>query len=542
MAGSNRPKDPESQLRKLKKRLAAAEDTLAAIRDGQVDALMVSNSGSDRLLTLSGVENGYRVFVEAMSEGAVTVGHDGTILYCNRGFADMLGRPLDQLIGTSVHALAAPAHASLLSAILNLSNVTTGRAEIALHDIEGRDVPVFVSVSNSEQHGSRAICMVVTDLREQKRQEAVLATAKLTRMLVEQALEAIAICDSTGKIVLASAAMAKLCSCNPLYQRIEDMLELRAVEEECSSSVMQDMLGGRRFRCMEVIASPRTGGDCYRMLLSAAAVTLPDASGKGFVVTLFDIEERKRAEDALRQSERLAATGRLAATIAHEINNPLEAITNLLFLILSAPNLPPYIAEYARIAQAELERVTHITRQTLAFHRHSPDPEPLRVDELLDSVLFLHSRRAESKGIEITRELDHDGQIIGYASELRQVISNLFSNAVEACPAGGRLRLRAYRSREYNNSRKTGVRIVIADSGNGIPRQNIQRIFEPFYTTKGEKGSGLGLWVSQGIISKHGGYINVRSSTSNERSGTVFSIFLPASAEKHEQSFVRKAG
>src|ERR1041384_5237832 len=174
MASSRRPKDPK--VIKLKNRLAAAEEALAAIRGGQVDAVLVSSSAGDRMLTLSGAENGYRIFVEAMSEGAVTVSTDGTILYCNRGFARMLGRALEQLIGMPFRTLVAPQHADLLHALLYRSRQAAGRAEISLLDSENREIPTFLSLTSFEEYGSRAICMVVTDLREQKRQEEVLAT------------------------------------------------------------------------------------------------------------------------------------------------------------------------------------------------------------------------------------------------------------------------------------------------------------------------------------------------------------------------------
>ena len=525
-------KGQQSQVSRLKERLSVAEDALAAIRDGKVDAVLVSNAAGDRMLTLSGAENGYRVFVEAMSEGAVTIATDGSIVYCNRGFAQMLERPLDQVIGSAFLELVAPDHHDTFKAMLNRSLDAAGRAEIALVAADGTEVPVFVSITSFEEYGSRALCMVVTDLREQKRHQEVVATGKLTRMLVDQALEGIAICDATGRIILASRALHKLCGCNPLFQPLDSVLKLEYSGGDAPTSILPEILRGRRYHACEVIASPAAGGESCHMLLSAGPMNLPDATSHGFVITLFDIEERKRAEEALRQSERLAATGRLAATIAHEINNPLEAITNLLFLSVNARNVPADVAEYLRMAQSELTRVTHITRQTLTFHRHSQHPEQVQIADLLDSVMFLYARRATDKHIEIAREIEFTGTIMGYAAELRQVLSNLFSNALEASPVGGRLRIRVYHSHEYCNSNKPGVRIVIGDNGSGIPKVHLHHIFDPFYTTKGEKGSGLGLWVTQGIIAKHHGYIRLRSSTLPQRSGTVFSVFLPFAEEE----------
>jgi PAS domain S-box-containing protein len=533
---THRPKKKESaEARNLKSRLKAAEETLAAIREGQVDALLVSSSEGDRVCTLPGSETGYRVFVEAMSEGAVTIGGDGTILYCNRGFSKMLGRPLEMLMGASFHTLVAAADAARFSALLTLSDGAPARAEVALLDAAGREVPAFVSITRFEEHGSHALCAVITDLREQKRQKEILAAAKLAQMLAEQAFEPTAVCDDAGRILLANAAMNDLCGCNVLFRNARDVLRLED-REAPNRRVTSEILAGTRFRSAEVVVAPAAGGEPRHMLLSAGPMALPGDAARGFVITLFDIEERKRAEEALRESEKLAETGRLAATIAHEINNPLEAVTNLLYLMSILPSLPPPLTEYTRLAQAELERVSHITRQTLAFHRHSERPEPVRLSELVDSVLFLYSRQAVAKHVEISRDVRFSGEILGFAGELRQVLSNLFSNALEASLQGGRLRVRVYESREYNNSNKPGVRIVIGDNGTGISPGNSRRIFQPFFTTKGAKGSGLGLWVTQGIVAKHQGFIRVRSSTNTPRRGTVFSIFLPFTARPAGES------
>ena len=532
LMAAKKPNKQATQIRKLKTRLGAAEETLAAIRDGQVDALVVSGPAGEHMVTLPGSGLGYRVFVEAMVEGAVTVAKDGTILYCNRGFAEILGRGLETLIGTSFHSLVAPADAARFSALLGLADGAPARAEIALIDSESHELPAFLSVNRFEEHGSRALCVVVTDLREQKRQESVLAAAKLAQLLTEQALEPTAVCDGSGRIILANAAMNTLCGCNVLFRRFNEVLRVEFNGGEAHGEATTEIFAGKRFRCAEVIVT--RDGLGRHMLLSAGPMVIPRDRAGGFVITLFDIEERKRAEEALRESEKLAETGRLAATIAHEINNPLEAVTNLLYLISILPAVPPAAAEYTRMAQAELERVSHITRQTLAFHRQSDSPEPVRLGELLDSVIFLYSRPAIAKHIEISREVRFAGEIRGYPSELRQVLSNLFSNALEACPTGGRLRVRVYESREFHNSNKPGVRIVIGDTGSGIARENSRKIFEPFFTTKGAKGSGLGLWVTQSIVAKHNGFIQMRSSTRAPQSGTVFSIFLPFSTEQHE--------
>lgn len=246
---------------------------------------------------------------------------------------------------------------------------------------------------------------------------------------------------------------------------------------------------------------------------------------------LVETTERRRAEDALRRSEKLAATGRLAASIAHEINNPLEAVTNLLYLIRQGP-LDPQSAGYAELATHELARVSEITQQTLRFYRQSTLPMICNVPEMMDSVLTLHHGRIAAMQIRICRRYASDVQLFCFAGELRQVLTNLVANAVDAMtPGGGQLSLRVRYARSLKEPGKNGVRITVADTGSGMSREVQRHIFEPFFTTKDATGTGLGLWVSDEIISKHNGIIRVRSARRTEANGnlgSVFTVFFPS--------------
>jgi signal transduction histidine kinase len=236
------------------------------------------------------------------------------------------------------------------------------------------------------------------------------------------------------------------------------------------------------------------------------------------------LEQEKLANDALRKSEKLAVAGRLAASIAHEINNPLEAVTNLHYLIGRATSFDE-IHAYLETAQQELARVVEITKQTLRFHRENTKAAPVDVPAILDSLLKLYAGRLTSGRIVLRKEFRYSQPIVGFAGELRQLFANLISNALDAMPQGGTLALRVESASERRNGARPGLRVVVADTGGGIP-QNIQgRIFEPFVSTKPETGTGLGLWVSSGIAVKHGGRLRFRSRVG---SGTVFSIFLPS--------------
>ena len=241
-----------------------------------------------------------------------------------------------------------------------------------------------------------------------------------------------------------------------------------------------------------------------------------------------DITERKNAERALQSSEKLAATGRLAASIAHEINNPLEAVNNLLYLLNSNQELDSSSRRYTELAQEELARITHIVRQTLGFYREATRPVRLRISDVMKSVLELYHRRIEQKKITIKTDFGAETSILGFPGEMRQVFSNLIANALDALPVAGKIHLRVHQSRNVHGSHELGALCRVYDNGEGIRREHLDSIFEPFFTTKGEKGTGLGLWVTYGIVTKHGGWIRVRSSSRPGRSGTVFLIFLPA--------------
>ncbi|MDT8068052.1 MAG: PAS domain-containing protein [Terriglobia bacterium] len=266
------------------------------------------------------------------------------------------------------------------------------------------------------------------------------------------------------------------------------------------------------------------------------AVPMLDESGnvRGTLAAYMDITERKRAEKALRTSEKLATAGKMAASLAHEINNPLAAVTNLLYLVAQDASLSPHSQKFINMATSELARVSQITRNILAFYRESHSPIHVDIGELVASVLELYTPKIRHSNVEVDFRRNGACSIVAFPGELRQVFSNLIVNAVDAMPKGGKLHIRV-RPAQNRRSQQSGVRLVVADSGSGIPRDHLTHLFEPFFTTKGEKGTGLGLWVSRDIISKHDGTVHIRTASGAQKSGTCFSIFLPA-----ESASVRK--
>ncbi len=233
----------------------------------------------------------------------------------------------------------------------------------------------------------------------------------------------------------------------------------------------------------------------------------------------------KKTEQALIGSEKLASAGRMAAVLAHEINNPLAAVMNLLFLAQSGGDTPEPVQRYLKMADGELKRIAHITRQTLGFYRESSAPTTFLVATLFNSVIDLLQAKVTSTQVILEKQCDDLLQITASFGDLRQVISNLMVNSLDALGEGGRVTLKAAASRNPLNA-SSRIRFTVADNGKGISALALPRIFEPFFTTKGSIGNGLGLWVSKQIIEKHGGSICVRSRTC-EPHGTTFSMVLP---------------
>ena len=277
----------------------------------------------------------------------------------------------------------------------------------------------------------------------------------------------------------------------------------------------------------------------YRWFLSRA-VPIHDVSGK--IVRWFgtntDITERKQAEEALVKSERFAAMGRLAGIIAHEINNPLEAISNAFYLLRNHPSLDKEARYFSKLAEEELRRVAHITKQTLSFYRESQQPVSVSLAEVLDNVIELQSRRLNVSGIALEKRVSTDGTIHGYPVEMKQVFLNIIGNAVQAMPNGGRLRIDLRESWGRNNGHY-GVRVSVHDTGVGIRPEHVKKIFEPFFSTKDAKGTGLGLWISKGIIQKYGGTIRFRSMRRGERCATCFSVFIPTAISAEPTNIAR---
>jgi signal transduction histidine kinase len=255
---------------------------------------------------------------------------------------------------------------------------------------------------------------------------------------------------------------------------------------------------------------------------------MPVRDAAGNVVRWFgtntDITEQRRSEEALRQTEKLAATGRLAASIAHEINNPLEAVTNLVYLARKQPTNAP---RYLTMADRELDRIAQITKNTLGFYRDSVSATEVDISQVLAEVISLYERKLHFKKINLRPDFGNGIKVAGFAGEIRQIFANLIANAIDALSEQGCLTIRASKSWARDGIDRPGVRVTFMDNGSGVSPENRKNIFQPFFTTKKDVGTGLGLWLTLGLVTKHRGSLQVRSSVRPGQTWTAFSVFLP---------------
>jgi PAS domain S-box-containing protein len=344
--------------------------------------------------------------------------------------------------------------------------------------------------------------------------------------------EAVVSTDQTGKVSFINPVAQQLTGWSYAAAQGRPFEEVVRINDERSRTDVEDPIKAVR-RAQKVVGfsnslilTSRSGKE-YPIELTGAPILNDRSEVVGVAVVFRDVTQRRQTEQTLRTSERLTLAGRLSATIAHEIRNPLDTVTNLIYLLQHEQKPGPVSGQYLQMASDELARISQITGQLLTFHREARNPIQVNLTEVLQSVLVLFAPQIKQNHITVQTRFDTDRSVRGFPGELRQVFSNLVGNAVEAMLEGGELILHTQESTLASDPSRRGVRITIVDNGTGIPMGVRKNLFAPFYTTKGEKGTGLGLWVSRGIIEKHEGTIHLSSRLRPDRCGTAFSVFLP---------------
>jgi PAS domain S-box-containing protein len=350
------------------------------------------------------------------------------------------------------------------------------------------------------------------------------ALQSLLAAIVESSDDAILSKDLNGKITSWNNAATRIFGYEPEEMIGTSVLRLIPVELQGEeASFIKRLRGGERIEHYETTRMRKTG---ERIEVSLTISPVRDANGLivGASKIARDISERKDIERILVQTEKIVATGRMAAMIAHEINNPLEAVVNLIYLARLSPAFSPQVRDYLKLAEQEVERVSLIARQTLGYFRENTFAVKLPVADLLDEILTVYRSKLAYNNIEVHRVFGTAEPLFMRRGELTQVFANLLANAIDAMPKGGSLTLSVI---EEGVRPHAGVRIKMRDHGIGIPKLLLDKIFEPFFTTKQQEGTGIGLWISRQFVEAHRGTIDVTSNTVAPEQGTCFSIFLP---------------
>ncbi len=470
--------------------------------------------------------------VESSDDAIIGKDLNGIVTHWNAAAAGMFGYTAEEMAGRSILTIIPPElhhEEPTILARIRAGERVEHYETYRLHK-SGRRLEVSLSLSPIRNSIGQIIgaSKTVRDIGDRRRYESA---RLLLAAIVDSSEDAIISKTLDGVIMTWNAAAERLFGYKA--DEIVGQTVLRLIPGELhfeEPQIISKLRGGERIEHYET-RRMRKSGEVFDVSLTVSPIK--DSRGRviGASKIVRDISDRKQAEAALIEKAKLAATGRLAATLAHEVNNPLEAITNLSYLLVHHPSLDEEARGYANLLLNEVQRAGDITRQTLNFYRASKLRTEVDVIEIIEHILGAKKTKLGSKTITVEKQFDRVPTIQGYAGELRQVFENLIENAIDAVKPGGLIRIR---TRSRGGSAREKLVVSILDNGQGIPGSVLLKIFDPFFTTKLQTGSGLGLWVSRGIVQKHEGTIRVRSSQATNHHGSVFTITLPVSTLQSE--------
>jgi PAS domain S-box-containing protein len=489
----------------------------------------------------------YRVLADLNPQAIWMGAPDGSITYANQNFLDYLGLAIEELSGRGWLSAFHPQDRQRVRETWNHSVATGEDFDLEARMIRARDGHArwwWVRAQPVRDESGKILHWlgVAIDIDDRKtfaetlqqRQEETERQRAELETIYENAPIGLSLLDPVDlrslRINDRQAETIGLPKEKIIGQVITDIAPLPGLKEllqmaAAGQSVRNHLLEGEL---------PTRPGEHRYWNVSYSPVFNANNKVEAITAVILEMTNQKKAESALIQSEKLAAVGRLASSISHEINNPLEAITNLLYLIDLSGELPEVVRRYVHTAQNELSRVCQIATQTLRFHRQAVRATHVSAAELVDAVLNLYQGRLANSDIKVEATYASPTTVLCFENDIRQVLNNLIANAIDAMRQGGRLLVRAHDATVYSSQYphgRSGIRITIADTGHGMPPSVQARLFEPFYTTKDLNGTGLGLWISAGIVSRHQGRLTFRSNQHPIHHGSVFSLFLPSVEE-----------
>jgi PAS domain S-box-containing protein len=463
--------------------------------------------------------------IRSSDDAIVTKNLDGIITSWNPAAVRMFGYLPEEVLGQSILKLIPP---SLQSEEPEILRKLRAGEQIAHYETtrltkSGEERLVSLTISPVRDENARVIgaSKIIRDITDQKQLDHVRFQLAA---IVESSDDAILTKDLTGRITSWNGAAARVFGYSEAEIVGSSILTL--IPEELHSEeweILAKLQAGQRIDHYETTRLKKNG---ERIDVSLTISPLRNAAGTiiGASKVLRDISGRKRIEQSLMQAEKIAATGRMAATMAHEINNPLEAVLNLIYLARLNASDPEQVREFLTAAEDELTRVSHIARQALGYYREHASEQDVSLAELVQEALRVYEPKLRAAGIRIQSKFAPAPTIVLRRGEITQVISNLITNAMYAMPSGGSLMISV---EETTVSSRNGLILMVEDNGVGIPSENLEKIFEPFFTTRNAIGTGIGLWVTKQFIEGHSGNIEVRSSIDSASHGTKMLLFLP---------------
>ena len=498
------------------------DDVIRAISEGQVDAFVISGSDEPQVVTLSTADLPYRLLTDRMLQGAVTVAADATILYANKPFARLVAMEAEHLPGTTLKQMVLPDDVPLLEAILARADAEPVDAELTLVR-DCVNVPVRIE-ADKPFAATGAVCLVVTDLSELRLHEAVVAAEALGRSILDQAVDAIVVCDARDDVIRASKSSHLLCDCNPLLQPFEAVFPLFRLGDTL------DLDAVRRGHVLRNASfEMRRAGVTTSLLVSAGPVIDRAGNSVGAVITMTDVSELKRVEGELKEAD--ARKDEMLAVVVHELRSPLSTISLALELLQSKGGVPQDPSHVHDALKRSVEHIRRLVEDLADFNR-------IRLHKLSLSVSAIDLRAVVRHAVEdclalansrsqriIFAGADFSVMVKGDETRLAQVFINLIHNATKFTQPGGEIRISVARD-------PTHAVVVVSDDGIGIEASMLERVFHAFEQVSGAEkrgGLGVGLTLARRIVELHGGTIS--ASSDGPGAGSAFTVRLPFDPE-----------